>query len=406
MSWDRGADSLTAVETGSGSSAPTRSLVLSLGWFPDHPGGLTRYVRGLTEALAADGRGAPRVLALGPVSNGPEFLSVVSDETRALPQRLAAFAAQARRSAHSVELVDAHFALYAWPCLLVPSLRRLPLVVHFHGPWAAEFVANGEPPGVRTRLRRALERSVYRRADAFVTLSDAFKQVLVDDFGVAPERVHVLGAGVELDRFSPGDRGGARNALGIAGSTWTAVAVRRLDPRMGLDVLLRAWADVDIDDRVLLIAGDGPSGPSLRALADELGLGDRVRFLGRVSEERLPDLYRAADVAVVPSVALEGFGLVVLEALGCGVPVVGTAVGGLGETLAVLDPSLVVPPGDPAALAARLSSAHGGTEPPPSAEACRRFAERFSWVEVASRHRELYRTLLSSRRIRRLPPGH
>ena len=121
-----------------------------------------------------------------------------------------------------------------------------------------------------------------------------------------------------------------------------------------------------------------------------LGLERHVRFLGKVSDGDLVAAYRAADVAVVPSVSLEGFGLVVLEALACGTPVVGTSVHGLPEALEGLDPTLLVPPRDAEVLAARLSEMLVGDEPTPSAPQCRAYAEGYAWERTAREVEAIY----------------
>ncbi|HSX21689.1 MAG TPA: glycosyltransferase, partial [Gaiellaceae bacterium] len=110
-------------------------------------------------------------------------------------------------------------------------------------------------------------------------------------------------------------------------------------------------------------------------------------------EADLPDLYRAADVSVVPSLELEGFGLTVLESLACGTPVIATTGGGPAEALAPLDRSLLVPPGDTDALADRLRSAREGALP--DTRACRAHAERFSWHRAAALNREAYARVLT-----------
>jgi glycosyltransferase involved in cell wall biosynthesis len=324
---------------------------------------------------------------------------VASSADRPVPVRWLAFARAVRAAARGADVWNAHFALYALPCLVVPSVRRLPLVVTFHGPWAEEFVANGSRPGWRVELKRWVERLVYRRAVAFVTLSEAFKQVLVDQFGVAADRVHVEWPGVDLDRFSPGDRAAARRALGLDEQAWVAVTVRRLVPRMGLDALLEAWASISGDGDVLLVVGDGEERAALEATAERLGCAASVRFLGPVGDEALTDAYRAADVSVVPSVALEGFGLVVLESLACGTPVIGTAVDGLREVLDRVDPDLVVAPGDVSALAARLVRAQddGGL---PSRADCRAFAAEHGWTAVAERQWLLFAEVARARQSR------
>ena len=365
-----------------------------MGWFPDQPGGLTRYLRGLTEAMAEPGGEGPRAVVIGPVAAPAPGVRAVASPDRPLPLRLLQFAMAARREARHADLIDSHFALYAAGCLLLPGIRRLPLVVHFHGPWADEFVANGQRDGMTIAAKRWLERRVYGRASAVVVLSEAFKAIVTERFGIDPDRVHVVPPAVDLDAFAPGSRAAARASLDLPASAWVAVTARRLDPRMGIDVLLRAWAQLDTEGRSLLIVGDGPERAALEGLASRLGISETVRFLGRVSDEDLVACYRAADVSVVPSVALEGFGLVVLEALASGTPVVASDVGGLRETLDRLDPTLLVPSGDAVALAARLADAARGIRPLPPPAACRGYAESFSWAAVADRHWRMYAELV------------
>jgi glycosyltransferase involved in cell wall biosynthesis len=318
---------------------------------------------------------------------------VVGSSDDPLVSRLRGFQAAAKRLARKGDLVDAHFALYAlWP-VLVGALRRKPLVVHFQGPWAEESLSASDPGRLVFAGKHVIERLVYRRANELVVLSAAFKRVLVERYGVAPWRVRVLPPGVELDQFLPGDRDRARAALGVEPERWVALTVRRLVPRMGLDVLIEAWAKVAMasGDALLLVAGNGPCRSELEAQVDQLGITKNVRFLGRVSDDDLVACYRAADTCVVPTVALEGFGLVVLEALACGTPVIATDEGGLPEALDGLDISLVVPARDPSALAGRLQAARDGTLPLPSRERCRRYAEGFSWTQVAERTIDAYR---------------
>jgi glycosyltransferase involved in cell wall biosynthesis len=360
-----------------------------MGW--DRPGGLNRYLRDLTSALHQAGA-APRILVLGPADESPvPGLDVVAREDASLPSRLAAFV-KAAAAAREVPVVDAHFALYAAVPVLVWPLRSIPLLVHFHGPWAAEARAGGRPRG--ETLRAALEGAVYRRADRVVVLSEHFGRLVSDDYGVDPGRVRVIPPGVDLKRFTP-DRDGARGRLGMSPDRLVAFSARRLVPRMGLDVLVAAWRAAP-PHALLVIAGEGAEATALRRAAEEAGLTDRVRLLGRVSETELVDWYRAADVVVLPSLALEGFGLAALEALACGTPVVVTDAGGLPEVVRELDPGVVVPAGNVEALAARLAAALSGDVP--NGEACRTHAERFTWERAVSAHVALYDEIARPRR--------
>jgi glycosyltransferase involved in cell wall biosynthesis len=160
---------------------------------------------------------------------------------------------------------------------------------------------------------------------------------------------------------------------------------------MGLDILLDAWERA-IESlppgSALLIVGDGPLRAELARRIAASSLGDSVRLLGRIADDELAELYRAADVGVVPTLEHEGFGLVVVEAAACGTPSIVTATGGLPEAVAGLDPSLAVQPADAGALRARLlRSVHDR----PSPAACRAYAERHAWPAVAERHRAIIR---------------
>jgi glycosyltransferase involved in cell wall biosynthesis len=372
--------------------------MLGMGWFPATLGGLDRYYRSLLEHLPeASG------VVIGPAGDAPPSVRVVASQDSPLPTRLLSYWLAARRASKSAEVIDSHFALYAAAPLLSGSLGSRPKVFHFQGPWAQESVAAGDTSRMRLILRRALERRVLRGADAHIVLSSAFRRVIVEGYRVAPWNVHVWAPGVALDVFTPGDRSEARARLGIDPEAFVTVCVRRLVPRMGVRSLLDAWARIADElppSSVLLIVGEGPLRAELAERVAQLGLSARVRMLGRVSDEELLDVFRAADVAAVPTVAFEGYGLVVLEAAACGTPSIVSDVGGLPEATIPLDRSLVVAANDAEALGERIKAASRGALP--SRAATRGYAERFAWAAVAERHRDLYRRLVEGRRDERL----
>jgi glycosyltransferase involved in cell wall biosynthesis len=244
-------------------------------------------------------------------------------------------------------------------------------------------------------MKAAVELLAYGRSGAFVVLSTAFRDQLVDRYRVREDRIHVIPPGVDSGRFTPGPGvAAARAAMNLPGDETIFFAARRLSPRMGLDVLVDAWPAVwkELDGKCrLIIAGDGPERAQLRARIAATAGGHAISLLGRIPDEDMVGYLQAAGCALVPSTALEGFGLVVLEANACGTPVIASRVGGLPEAVGPLGEDLLVEPADVAGLGARMCAVARGHRP--SRDECRKYAETFDWHAVADRHLALYRTL-------------
>jgi glycosyltransferase involved in cell wall biosynthesis len=238
---------------------------------------------------------------------------------------------------------------------------------------------------MRTLAKRLVEQRAYHSATRLVVLSEAFSDILVQEFSVPEERVAVIPGGVDTRTFHPASSPQRR--------PHTVLSVRRLERRMGLDVLIDAWPEVvrALPTARLRIAGEGPELFSLQTQVRELGLRESVDFLGALAERRLVQEYQQATVSVVPSVALEGFGLVALESLACGTPVVASRVGGIPSILSRVDEQALVPPADSRSLAAALLRALSGTRP--SSRSCVDLALQYSWDDVATSHLALYEDL-------------
>jgi glycosyltransferase involved in cell wall biosynthesis len=162
---------------------------------------------------------------------------------------------------------------------------------------------------------------------------------------------------------------------------------------MGLEGLLDAMRAVRarVPDALLVIAGTGPLAKQLADRAVELGLERHVHFVGFVPDDRLAELYRACDVTIVPSLALEGFGLTTIESLAAGTPVLVTPVGGLPETVLGLDSGLVLADTAPATISAALADALLGARSLPTPERCAAYARAsFDWPVIAAKVRAVY----------------
>lgn len=378
-----------------------RSLQIGMGWFPESGGnGLDRMYYGLARSLPGAGVDV-RGFVTGDDSVSAESENPVQAFERAdasLATRLWAIrnAVQANGSVDDVDVVAAHFALYAAPLLRLITDR--PFVVHFHGPWAAESAAEGAS-WTNVSAKRSIERIVYRQADRFIVLSKAFGEVLVDHYGADPERVRVVPGGVNVNRFAPRmSTRRARRALDLPVDRPIVVSVRRLVHRVGLETLVHAIDHLRASepDVLLLIAGRGPLANRLQQLVGELDLSRHVRLLGFVPEDELPLLYRAADVSIVPSRSWEGFGLVAAESLAARTPVLVTPVGGLPEVVRPLSEGLILEDVSTEALADGLRRVLGGNRPVPSSSDCEAYARtHFDWSVIARKTRDVYREVIA-----------
>lgn len=253
------------------------------------------------------------------------------------------------------DIVNMHHGYSGLPTELVKSRRAsLPSVYYFHGPWHKEAMANAgvasgdEVDGGATwkfRFRKGVDRFILKRCSAVVGLSDYMLNEAVEIYPGTAGKMHKVPGGVDTERFKPaGDKVPVRHALGIPPDKTVLLTVRRLVPRMGLENLVKAMAAVESarEDVVLLIGGKGELAPSLQKLISQLNL-KRTSLVGYIPDEQLHSYYQASDLFITPSLDLEGFGLVTLEAMACGLPVLGTPVGGTTEILREVLPDFILP---------------------------------------------------------------
>lgn len=246
------------------------------------------------------------------------------------------------------DVAHAHFWMSGWATMVAAAQVSMPWAQTFHALGSVKRRHQGtrdtSPPS-----RIAVERQLCRAADAVIaTCRDEVRELIA--LGLPPGRASIVPCGVDIEHFTarPVRRAGRR-----------LLVVGRLVERKGVDDAVRAVAQ--LPGATLTVAG-GPSADSLdldpevqrlRGIAQELRCADRVRFVGAVTREQMPTLMAAADV-VLATPWYEPFGIVPLEAMACGRPVVGTAVGGLLDTVVPGVTGELVPVRDPATLAATL----------------------------------------------------
>jgi len=348
------------------------------------------YVRRWTEDLPERITVEPGLevvhVGAGPVALAKEDLPGVIDEF--------ADGVAADLEVAPVDLLHANYWLSAVAGHTLKHRLDLPLVATFHTLARVKAEAGDTEPVVR----EVAEADVIGCCDAICVSNPVEADELVRLYGAPRERLELVPSGVDPAFFSPGDRAGARAALGLDDRP-TLLFVGRIQPLKGLTVAVEALARL-ADRRTRLVVVGGPSGldgpvemERVVALVDRLGLAERVLFVPPQPHHLLSSWYRAADVVVVPSRS-ESFGLVALEAAACGVPVVAAAVGGLRTLVDDGVSGFLVEDRDPASFARAVECvlADPGRAAWMGAEAARG-SRRYSWSTTAARLRRSYADL-------------
>jgi D-inositol-3-phosphate glycosyltransferase len=395
-------------------------------------GGMNVYVRELSRELGARGltvdiytrsqdptvaRVRPlwpnvRVIHLPAGPEQPYNKNLVYDY---LPQFLSELRTFAASEHVAYDLVHSHYWLSGWVARELAREDALPTVHIFHtlGKMKDSVARSEAEKETATRIR--VEQELMRDMSRIVAATPLDKSQMVDLYCANPRRIVVVPLGVDPAMFRPIPRGEARQAVGLdlPGMCRLVLFVGRMDPLKGLDTLLRAVCKLtDLDPDLVkglciaVIGGDADENGTdlnnelecLDKLKDEVGLRDLLIFLGSRAQDTLPYYYSAAEVCVVPS-HYESFGLVALEAMACGTPVIASRVGGLQLTVEDGESGFLVPAGDPDALAEKLRLILVDSELRERLGAnARRKAQAYTWQIVADHILKVYEGLWQRRK--------
>ncbi|HEX4617821.1 MAG TPA: glycosyltransferase family 4 protein [Stellaceae bacterium] len=294
------------------------------------------------------------------------------------------------RDGHDFDLIDAH---YFYPdgvgaVLLGRALDR-PVSVTARGSDLNVIAQHAVP---RRWIRWAV-----RNADGLVAVSGGLKRRLVA-LGVGADRVRVLRNGVDLTLFRPHDREAARGTLGFTRPS--LLAVGNLVALKRHRLMVEALAQLPEVD--LVIVGEGPERAGIESLARDHGVADRVRLLGRVPQDRLPEIYSAADLLLLVSTH-EGWPNVLLESMACGTSVVVSAMDGIADIVGAAEAGRILADDTPSGLAAVIRELLAA---PPSRATTRFYAEQFDWQSTTDGQIALFHEILQRRSKIRPAPLH
>ena len=396
-------------------------------------GGMNVYVREVARELARRGDRVdvftrwrepddPQIQELGP---GASVIHIPSGPVRYIPkievyERIGQFTASileyVEHNGLKYDLVHSHYWLSAVVARELASRWDVPTVHMAHTLGLVKREVADEDPDAESDIRVEIERRAVRRSDGLVAASEIEASELLRLYDADPAKLSIVPCGVDTDVFRPIRQVDAREALGRDQCERLMLFVGRIEQIKGIDVLLDALGLLfkgrpDLRGDVCLVVVGGALDPGddapetekiqeLRRLVHEHRMEDSVDFIGSIDQPRLALWYSAADLCAVPSLT-ESFGLVALEAMACGTPVVATRVGGLQTVVEDGESGLLVPPGDHAALAEAIEQllmdhrlrthlAHGARDR----------AEHFTWQRVGDGIEALYDRVLAARAAR------
>jgi len=335
---------------------------------------------------------------------GPEEFVPRDQIFQHMPEFLSALQVFQSKEGMNYPLVHTNYWMSAWVGLQLKAQNNVQLIHTYHSLGAVKYQSVHRPEIARTRLQ--VERDVLERGDYVVATSPQEREhlrSLVSSQGA----IEVIPCGTDTENFKRCSRAQAREQLGLSSREHIVLYVGRFDPRKGIETLVRAMAKLKAEQpnecfRLVIVGGsepgqvDGIERSRIEGLIQHLGLESWTWFAGRVGHDRLPLFYTSADVCVIPS-HYEPFGLVAIEAMACGTPVVASAVGGLKFTVLQEETGLLVPAQDVDAFAGaidRLLSDSLWTQKV-RRQAEKRVQQNFSWDGVAIQLSDLYRRSLA-----------
>lgn len=377
-------------------------------------GGMNVYVRELSQAMGARGyvvdvftrresADAPDTQPFGPNTRvinidagpaGPLEKEAFADYLGEFEANMLAFV---EREGAAYDLVHSHYWMSGEVAMRLAERWNAPHVAMFHTLGEVKNRARATEHEPIARIEA--ERRIATTADRIVVASAHEKHLLTALYGADAGRIEVVPCGIDLELFTPMEKEVARRKLGLKDGERVILFVGRIEPLKGIDILISAAAQLHEDENfiVLIVGGGGRATEEiaqLRAQAAELGVDHHISFEGAVDHSRLPLYYNAADVCVVPSY-YESFGLVAVESMACGTPVVASRVGGLTTTVRDGETGYLIPWRCPEPFAERLELLLDNDELRASfGRAGREAVERYRWANVADAVGALYESLL------------
>jgi D-inositol-3-phosphate glycosyltransferase len=302
------------------------------------------------------------------------------------------------------DLIHSHYWLSGRLATLFKEHWRSPVVAMFHTLGALKNRVAQDSAELEQQIRVDIERRTMATADRLIAATEIDRGHMMEAYGANPRKIAIVPGGVNLETFEPGSQTAARRRLGL-GPEPTLLFVGRIQRLKGIDILVRAAAALRDEIgplKVLIVGGTGQQSVEetrelerIQQIVAQLDMSRVVQFVGAVEQSQLADYYRAANVTVMPS-TYESFGLVAVESMACGTPVVASRVGGLATVIKDGENGALIPWRDPSLFADRIRAILTDTDHAATLRGgALETAHQYSWDAVAERTVEVYDSLLT-----------
>lgn len=292
-------------------------------------------------------------------------------------------------SENKYSLIIAHHANMGLISVILSKIYKIHFVYYFHGPWHKEdeFIKRSNNRfelfnKSEVFIKLLMEYYIIKKSNYIICLSNYMKNE-INNIWSGNKNIKIIPGGVETKIYHPTNKKNyIKRRYGLSPNKYYVLTIRRLENRMGLENLVRAFSIIEDENIYLLIGGDGTLKNALMILVDQLGVSDKVKFLGFIPDYEIADYYRLADLFVMPSLALEGFGLSTIESLACGTPVIGSNNGGTPEILRGLDPHLIMDNSYPETIAEKITFIKNDVRYKGTNKDISLYALKYDWAKI------------------------
>lgn len=386
-------------------------------------GGMNVYIRDLSTELGkqnalvdiftrSEDQCVPHVndTELGPsvrvihVPAGPEQPVPIAEVYSYLPEFVTGVRDFVRRENITYNVIHSHYWLSGWVALQLKSHWGIPVIQMFHTLGRMKNRITSDESQREPDLRLQVEHQIIEAADCIIAATPAERTQLMWLYGADMHNIRVIPPGVDTSHFHPISKMEAKKTIGIPENIRMLLFVGRIEPLKGIDTLLHAIAILRseipqcLSNLCLSIIGGDPDGPEqenaemqrLKVLREELGLADLVTFLGAKSQDTLHHYYAAAEVVIMPS-HYESFGMVALEAMACGTPVIASEIGGLAYLIQDGITGFHVPDREPEELAGKICLLLKNDELRKEMSiAAVQHAQQYAWPQIVTQIRRVF----------------